>query len=189
MRTHRHRAIDASVPREPSTLALFLDIDGVLNHHRFIQQHWARGERPDALHQRLDGECVRRLARLLGRVRAERGPCRLVLSSTWRVSRGVAATQQALSAHAPDLVIDDVTPDLGADDVDVVRGLEIARYLDDRPEVTGLVILDDHDDLEPFLGSLVQIDRRVGLTDADADAAFRVLAIGRAPAAPGRGSV
>ena len=54
------------------TFLLFLDIDGVLNHHQFVLARMARKERPVELHQRLDPECVKRLAELVTSLEWER---------------------------------------------------------------------------------------------------------------------
>lgn len=80
-----------------------------------------------------------------------------------------------MRCHASELAIDDVTPDLGSAEVEAVRGPEVARYLADHPEVTRFVILDDHDDLDPYLDRLVLVDRAVGITDADCANAYRML--------------
>lgn len=101
--------------------ALFLDIDGVLNHAAFTL---ARKERPPyEPHERLDGACVRRLGALLSAAAAGRGEPLLVLTSNWRLKHGRDVTQAALRYHEPDLTIDAETPDLGLrDDEDAWAG-------------------------------------------------------------------
>jgi hypothetical protein len=65
----------------------------------------------------------------------------------------------------------DSTPNLG----NAKRGVEIAEWLDDHPEVTHFVILDDDQDMEDLMDHLILIDPEVGLTDADADEVIKRL--------------
>jgi hypothetical protein len=56
------------------------------------------------------------------------------------------------------------------------RGEEIGAWLAAHP-VSGCVILDDHRDMGPLIGQLVQTQAAVGLQYADAERALETLAI------------
>jgi hypothetical protein len=158
--------------------ALFLDIDGVLNHHRFILWRGEHAKPPYELHQRLDPAAVKRLAHLLETMCLDGLKVVCVLSSTWRLhpERGRQKTEAALRVHAPTLTLFDETPDLEPElGPELPRGREIERWLAAHPEIESFAILDDHDDLAPYEAHLVQIDRAVGLTDDDCDRAAALL--------------
>lgn len=140
----------------------------MLNHHGFVLARMARGERPERGADRLDGDCVRRLGALLRHLAEAGVPLSVVLTSTWRLRFGVDETEEALRAHDPSISIDGATPDLGSDDAEADRSLEIARFLEMNPGVARIVVLDDHDeDLARVARELVSVGRAVGLRDAE----------------------
>jgi hypothetical protein len=159
-------------------VALFLDVDGVLNSHLFVMRRGKLKPPPYALHERLDPDAVRRLASLHDELAGHGLEVVWVLSSTWRLAedRGREATEAALRVHAPSLRLHDETPDLEDElGLEPPRGREVARWLEAHPEVERFVILDDHDDLAPYEHRLVQTTRAVGLTDDDCRRALGLL--------------
>lgn len=140
---------------------VFLDIDGALGKFGREVPHL------------LDADCTRRVRRLLGR---ETGA---VLSSSWP---GEIATA-ILREH-------------GIERYDVLgydrrtysgRPREILAWLEDHPEVTSWVALDDDRMTLPEPWRLVLTDGDVGITDRDADAAAVILVENRAPVMPAPG--
>ncbi len=103
---------------------LFLDIDGVVNHHETHERH-----------QGFIG-IDRNIAPLVAKIIAETD-CDVVLSSTWRVHK--AGREEVSERVAP---FQDITPILGKS-----RGEEIQAWLDKHPEVERYAILDD----DPFM--------------------------------------
>jgi hypothetical protein len=55
------------------------------------------------------------------------------------------------------------------------RGLEIKAWLDDHPEVTKFVIIDDNSDMQPLMDYLVQTTWENGLTLENARQAIKML--------------
>ncbi len=140
---------------------IFLNIDGVLG--RFGRE----------VPHLLDPDCARRVRRLLGRGTGA------VLSSSWpsEIAAGV------LGEHGIELY--DV---LGYDRRTCCgRPKEILAWLDDHPEVTSWVALDDDRMTLPEPWRLVLTDSDVGVTDRDADAAAVILVENRAPIMPAPG--
>lgn len=89
----------------------------------------------------------------------------VVVSSTWRKTKTLAALQEVFKTNhiLPERMIG-TTPI-----VDRYRGKEIEAYLNEHPEVTEFVIIDDDSDMEPYLDRLVKTDSRNGLTFSDAE--------------------
>jgi len=149
--------------RSVGTRVLFLDIDGVLNHNRFVVERMKTGRAPYTLPQRLDPVCVRRLGRLLDDLRQEGMEVSVVLTSTWRLRFGRKAIEEALQTHWPDFSIAAETPDHGSAECEADRGGEIKAFLAENPQVQNFAILDDHVlDLVLFRGSVIEVDRSVG---------------------------
>lgn len=166
------------MPRSSSRVALFLDVDGVLNSHAFVLERGKRKRPPYELHERLDPGAVQRLAWLHDELVRHGLEVVCVLSSTWRLvaARGREATEAALRVHAPGLRLHDETPDLEEElGPEPPRGEEVARWLEAHPEVERFVIFDDHDDLAPYEHRLVQTARAVGLSDDDCRRALALL--------------
>lgn len=144
----------------PSMKALFLDIDGVLNSQTWTEANYARGG--NLLD--LDPEAVRRVLNVLAATDAK-----LVLSSTWRLSRTLV--KQLLDVGLP---IFDSTPRADAFDC---RSDEITAWLKSHPDVTTFAIVDDDPDagygeLAPYF---VQTNCAFGLTDEPANALIAIL--------------
>jgi len=134
---------------------VFLDIDGVLNN-----PNTRRGSILS-----LDPVCIANL----NRITRETG-ARIVVSSTWRRFDGI---NDILGHRGIIAEIIGITPDLDRD-----RGSEIAewlRYSTRFFDVSGVVILDDDNDMGRLSDHLVQTDPVIGLSDADADRAVQIL--------------
>ena len=148
---------------------IFCDVDGVLNHKGCIDR--APGGFTGVVE-----EHIRNLKRIVDETDAK-----IVLSSDWRLIKDdpeygenydyLVKRLQSVAG----LVISDHTVDISWSS----RGDEIRKYLEDHPEITGYVILDDI----PFtsfdaynLGdNLILTNERKGLTGRDADEAVRIL--------------
>ena len=129
---------------------IFLDIDGVLN-------------TCDGLETGIDRGLVAHLNTLVRESGAS-----IVVSSSWRIA-GLRRIRTILREHGFVGRVSGVTPisSLG------MRSLEIQAWLDRcRWSVTGLVILDDNDDMAQLGSHLVRTDYRKGLTSDDVAAAL-----------------
>lgn len=130
---------------------LFLDVDGVLNSREGFLR-----DKPGTYIYWTD-ECAKLLASIL-----ERHPdVNIVISSTWRIR------------HMPDILR--FFCDYGMDPNRIIgetprksrfgeeRGHEIQNWLDEHPEVTKFVIVDDDSDMVNLMSHLVQTDGEKGL--------------------------
>jgi hypothetical protein len=136
---------------------IFLDIDGVL----------APIRDPDRYGD-LDPTCVE----LLNEIVVQSGAA-VVVSSSLRYGKTVPELQAMLEVVGFRGHIIGITP-TGLRGCD--RGDEIMAWLRDHP-VASCVILDDHRDMGPLLGRLVQTNPACGLRDADVARALDTLAI------------
>jgi len=121
---------------------LFLDIDGVLNSADWFSRR-TKPQQFDNLHE-LDIELTYLFDEII-----ERTNCKVVLSSTWRLSETYQEDleRQGLNTNA----IIDRTPHMplmgGVEAME--RGKEIKAWLDNHQEVTKYAILDDDSDMLP----------------------------------------
>lgn len=159
-------------------MIVMLDIDGVLNGHRFDteRRRQARaGEMVDP--HRIDRACVARLQRVLDATGAK-----VVVTSEWRVWHpSVASLDELLSTYglAPRSVIG-LTPVSGKP-----RGELIEAWMDTHPGNWPFLAIDDTPVLVGFSRpgaapnelpiELLVTDPEVGLTDADVEEAIRRL--------------
>ena len=134
---------------------IFLDIDGVLAPIR----QWDR-------YGDLDPACIQVLNEIV-----TRGGADVVVSSTWRYGKTVAALQEILEEAGFTGSIVDMTP-IGAPGAD--RGAEIASWLAEHT-VSGYVIIDDHVNLGALRTRLVLTHPARGLQPADAPRAIAML--------------
>ena len=148
---------------------VFCDVDGVLNNAR-------TKDRSPSGYTGVSNELIRRLKNIVVKTGAV-----IVLSSDWRLIRDDPVHGKDYRylvrklKFAGYLKISDHTADISWQD----RGLEIRRYLEEHPQITDFVILDDI----PFgdfkknglLSNLVLTDRTKGLTDDDVERAIRIL--------------
>jgi Swiss Army Knife RNA repair-like protein len=134
---------------------IFLDIDGVLAPIR----SWER-------YGDLDPACIQVLNEIVARGQAD-----VVVSSTWRYGKTVAALQEMLDAQGFTGRVLDKTP-TGTPGAD--RGEEISAWLAAHA-VGAYVIIDDHVDMGELRSHLVQTQPAHGLQPADAPRAIAVL--------------
>ena len=134
---------------------IFLDIDGVLAPIR----RWDR-------YGDLDPACIQVLNEIVAQ-----GDAEVVVSSTWRYGKTEGELQAMLEAGGFTGRVVGKTPTAmpGAD-----RGSEIAAWLAEH-DVSGYVIIDDHVDMGPLRGRLVQTHSAHGLQPADAARAIATL--------------
>lgn len=111
----------------------------------------------------------------------ERTGAKLVLSSSWRYGAGKYSLPHDAMAYlklreefrrlrCP--LWEDITPIIPL----VNREVEITAWLDEHPEVTNFVILDDdYQELMKYYDHLVICDEAVGLTKERAEEAIRIL--------------
>ena len=163
--------------------ATFLDIDGVLNY----TQWYVSDRNPGNLHGQegdIDPMCVERVLRIVNKTGAK-----VVISSDWRISWEGTLMRLEKMGLTRDIVIDK-TPELiwtmvtrhdymlieDDDRYEYSRGREIDMWLEQHPECTNFVILDDRMDFtkeqEPHF---VHVNPMYGITDDDADIAIMIL--------------
>lgn len=161
---------------------IFLDIDGVLNSARWMN------ERPTAIKMRgyrkawerdaedgMDPAAVGRLNGLL-----ESTDAKIVISSSWRKMHSLPELDRMLRYRGlKKQVIVGATPCLKHTSPGLVeRGYEIDAWLNwvnHRAWVRKFVVFDDDSDMGPVLDRLVQTDWQTGLTEADCQAALELL--------------
>lgn len=139
---------------------LFLELDGVANSTAFFQ---ASRHEPDMRNWRsflshLDPTALRRLNAL---------DAKIVISSTWRLMLKLPKLRWLLENAGLKLEIIGITAEMfkpGGGHVE--RGIEIAHWLQQHPEVTGYAIVDDDLDAGVGHGSrFVPTDCATGLQD------------------------
>lgn len=145
---------------------IFLDFDGVLNAHKNIRAPtWAASRHPFIW---IDKELVAKVAQIVEATQAK-----ICISSTWRMEWGAEGCKDILNYEYPGLG-DNV---IGETEVlSTLRGIEINKWLSDKPDVTRYVILDDNGDmLADQLSFFVQTNSYAGITDADVQKAIGIL--------------
>lgn len=118
---------------------IFLDIDGVLNSRRFIEES-TDGEGVIIVNGELDATAhidPSRVVRLNALIAATGS--RVILSSSWRQSFGLEKTQRSLRARGFAHELADCTARFVGED----RHVEIRHYLSSFAEPPSFVILDD----------------------------------------------
>jgi hypothetical protein len=145
--------------------AIFLDVDGVLNHDTSMEltkDYWTKPE----------PYLIEKLKQIVDATGAK-----IVLSSDWRFDRNddeednhYLTLVRMLREYNMDIW--DFTPYLGS----VKRGIEISQYVAEHEnEIESFVILDDRCDMEPVKDKLVRADPSVGLTNEDVLEAIDIL--------------
>lgn len=147
--------------------ALFLDIDGVLNHEDFFVKRAEKAENNEFLSYPLDQFdplCVERVNRILDETEAK-----LIISSSWRFTKGLDNILTTVGFKHP---IHDTTPYIP----NKIRGEEIDLWLNNHKDFDRYVILDDDKDFlrkqKPYF---VHTSRKDGLTDKLTEKAIRIL--------------
>lgn len=104
----------------------------------------------------------------------------IVVSSTWRKD-GFMKTKERLKKWGVTGKMVGVTPDLCVRESGIwqafLREIEIQRWMDDygKEQIESFVILDDDKDMEHLIPFLIHTPFEIGLTEANADAAIKIL--------------
>lgn len=126
-------------------IAIFTDIDGVLNPH--WRTEWDR----NAI------GCYNRLCKDLGLMP--------VITSTWRLAHTKEQLQRIFAEQGIDVEIHDYTPHMDRQD----RGVEIKAWIDENGPDDYVVIDDRVHDIEPYVGNVVKCRSWIGLTEEECD--------------------
>ena len=126
---------------------LFLDIDGVLNHEKHYRWLMETDEPTPLQRVYPYSEFNPVSCQILNKIIEETG-CKIVLSSTWRLD-GLQYMNNIFKHVGIFHKLYDITPSLAHKyDTTLCRGKEIDKWLNEHPEVTKYVILDDDTDME-----------------------------------------
>lgn len=152
---------------------LFLDIDGVLNSEAYARTvHWLKVNNRGSFYSGFNGAvwdfCPVATALFSGMM-SKLPDVKIVVSSCWRVGRTTADLQTLFTDRG--LIGASVIDRTGASRDS--RGEEIQEWLDNHPEVTRFVILDDDADMGSLANRLVQTSFRTGLTCDAVDKVIR----------------
>lgn len=150
----------AAGPLELVERVLFLDIDGVLNSHAWLEQGHMKS------HTKMETHFDPEACRLLNTV-IQRTGCELVLSSSWRIGHDVSWIETVLQKRGCPLAkFRGETPNLILEDNsnDDLRGREIEAWLKAADFKDAFVIVDDSNDMGRLLPRLVRTSWRTGLT-------------------------
>ena len=139
------------------TSTLFLDIDGVLNSAKYIEDYPGCCDRQWATSM-LDPAACARLERVLAATGAE-----IVVSSAWRVLHSPEEIQGYL--HERGVLSARVVGETPAAWLNGGREAEIQAYLDDHPEITRYAIVDDMPHMGALSHSFVSTTWALGLLD------------------------
>jgi histidinol phosphatase-like enzyme len=131
---------------------IFLDIDGVLNSIKFMNQCYNDGINPD---DKIDFKAVELLSDLV-----KQADAKIVISSCWRLPfldyNNLEGLRELLVVrnNLPDVIIG-MTPEVWEPGKRKTRGNEIQKWIDDCGiDIESFVIIDDDSDMEhlsPFL--------------------------------------
>ena len=143
---------------------IFLDIDGVLNSHRKLEEVYNKTHKPHSGYEYpFDEICLNNLKKLI-----EITDSKLVITSVWRKDEeGRDTLINALKEYELDQYIIGYTPILGKK-----RGIEIQAYLDQLDYTPNFIILDDNSDMEELINHLVKTNIKVGLTESNVEEAI-----------------
>ena len=160
---------------------IFLDIDGVLNTHRWSCEIIDDASE-DEFGRSFDPKAVANLARIIEKTGAE-----IVISSSWKFY-GVTALRKLWERRRLPGTILDITPntmsdelllniDLEKTDLGVCRGNEIKEWLElYEGEEFNYVIIDDMDDMLPEQEKhFVRADMEFGISDKVAQRVISIL--------------
>ena len=175
------------MPKEKCKI-IFLDLDGVLNTANYydrIQHEHLPTE--DIFGTLFDPKAVEQLSHIIDSTQAK-----IVISSSWRYS-GIANMRAMWKARQLPGEIYDITSLHVADDyiqsqmennpndfdlydaMILAREMEIALWLEEHPEVTNYVILDDLDSFRQHEAHLVKINPKTGIANDDTERVITIL--------------
>ena len=149
---------------------IFLDCDGVINYTKwYTSETYQSLTNTDELD--IDPAVIERLNRL-----SDETESYFVISSSWKISSGY---QHRLSKAGLRNIIDK-TPDLiwyaNLSNFKYSRGEEIALWLNNHPDVTDYIIIDDCSDFtEEQSYHTITVDPMYGFTEDDYGRAYRTL--------------
>lgn len=173
------------MPKEKCKI-IFLDLDGVLNtanyYDRLQHEHLPT---EDIFGTLFDPKAVEQLSHIIDSTNAK-----IVISSSWRYS-GIANMRAMWKARQLPGEIYDITSLFVADDyirehmeeenfdfyeaMTSVREMEISAWLQEHPEVTNYVILDDLDSFRQHEAHLVKINPKTGIANDDTERVITIL--------------
>ena len=150
---------------------IFLDIDGVLNYTK-----WYVNERNNNIEERdLDPHCIERVLRICKECDAK-----IVITSDWRLSwygtilrlSRMGLSEEFILDKTPELIwLKNINPK-----IDCSRGAEIQMWLDEHPECSNYVIIDDRTDFtNEQYPHFVHINSMWGIRDENVDNAISIL--------------
>jgi len=157
---------------------IFLDVDGVLNHHKTAHRVDPETADDGPGFRGMSPECVKNLQTLI-----EKSGALVVMSSTWRKEPyGLDNTERVARRQGfkgPRWI--DITPTLYQGFRELERGHEIQAWLDEhlkKDEPSEFIIIDDDSDMVHLLPRLVQTDPyNGGLTEAKVAEALKLFGI------------
>jgi len=159
---------------------VFLDIDGVLNHHAFWDRYVEEHGKHVGMHHELCPISMGHLNRLLDETGAE-----VVVSSTWRLGRSLEELQEVLEANGFTGEVVGKTMNSYSnrrlwEKYHQLRGRQIMAYIREHlEEGDRFVILDDDSDMGPMLPWFVQTGFKEGLLPHHVEIAKCVLLEGK----------
>lgn len=136
---------------------IFLDVDGVLNHGRQIEK--------------VEDDKIQFLKQIIDETGAK-----IVLSSDWRLwlekdDEDVALLQEKLKSIGAEIMSSTPNSKHG------YRGAEIYQWINEwqGETIDKFVILDDRDDMKPYMNKLVQTSFNLGLQEKHVKKAIQLL--------------
>ena len=150
---------------------IFLDIDGVLNNRKWfshISNH-PQDKTKTWLQKQFEPRAVSLLNDLI-----EAAGAKIVVSSSWRIGHTKDELQKLLQEAGLKYDLLDYTPCKMSN---YYRGNEIQWWLNDHPEVTSFVILDDNSDMLHLMDKLVKTSNNHGLQREHIEKAKEILGV------------
>jgi hypothetical protein len=156
---------------------IFLDFDGVLNSWAWLEE--CAKKYPNRVFGAITFDPLTHIdegaVAVLEDVVKKSGAV-VVISSTWRKIHHVDDIRSFLKTKGFTGSVIDITPTLYSK-----RGLEIQKWLDQNPQVTDFVIIDDDSDMEHLMHKLVQTHCDFGLQPQHTNAILANLGVNNGP--------
>lgn len=149
---------------------IFLDIDGVLNNRKWFRQitNHPQYKTKSWIDRQFEPRAINLLNDLVANTNAE-----IVVSSSWRMGHEKNELQKILQDAGLKYPLKDYTPP--ARHLTSIRGMEIKEWLQDHPNTTSFVILDDNSDMGQFINKLIQTSFNHGLQQNHIAKAIKIL--------------